>query len=113
MKIIAAAVIASLLFPTIAMADPYEYHRHEVYRSYDTYGQDRDREYRPRRERHRDAGDYVLPVIGGIILGAILTSPRNQNSRPVYQEPTYQSDEVYRQPPPRVYRYDRYCDCYR
>ncbi len=107
---ISAAVLAALLIPSTAMADPYYYPHREVRHSYDRDWHDHDREYHQRNEsrpQRRDAGDYILPVIGGIILGAVLTSSSENQSRPVDQ------DEVYRQPAPRVYRYDRYCDCYR
>ena len=66
----------------------YDYRRYDDYRRDDRW-----------RNEHRDhdAGDVVVPLIGGLILGAIISSSNNQQS----------------QPAPREYRYDPRCDCYR
>ena len=109
MKIIACALIASLVLPTAAMAGPYDYQGRNVYHNYDR-GHDRGYDRRNRHERRERKGDrWVVPALVGLIVGATVVSSTRRNQEP---RPTNQ-DEVYRQPAPRTYVYDYKCDCYR
>jgi hypothetical protein len=108
-NIIAFALVASLALPTAAVAGPYDYQGRDVYRSYER-GDYRGYDRRPRYERReRNSNRWVVPALVGLIVGAtvVSSSRKNQDSRPIDQ------DEVYRQPAPRTYVYDRRCDCYR
>ncbi len=108
MKIIACALIASLVLPSAAIAGPYDYQGRGVHRSYER-GEHRGYDRRPRHERQeRNGNRWVVPALVGVIVGAtVASSTRKNQDRPTDQ------DEVYRQPAPRTYVYDRRCDCYR
>lgn len=92
-KILSALLIFSMATPAFAHERGY----------YDTYGhrwvepryEHSYPRYERRYERRREGGgDVVVPILGGIILGAILTS-QTQKDRD-----------------PKDYRYDTNCDCY-
>lgn len=51
--------------------------------------------------RHSDTGDVLVPLIGGVIIGSIITNSQNRRQDPP------------RRPDPREYRYDESCDCFR
>lgn len=97
---------------TPAMADPYDYNqgwgRHRQY-DYNRGWGGRHRNY----DHHRGtrAEDVVIPIIGGIILGAIISGSNRNDNR--YERRRTDGDYIYRQPPPREYVYDTRCDCYR
>jgi hypothetical protein len=96
------AGLAALGFASQAMADPYNY---PYNRGYNPYYHN---EYRPTYPRRRDAGDVILPLVGGVILGAIISNSSRRNNNP-----RIENERVYRQPAPREYIYDPGCDCYR
>jgi hypothetical protein len=105
----AIALVSASTASAQAYYDTYNHHwvepRVEQYYDRPTYGYG----YRPYPPvyRHRDAGDVILPLIGGAVLGAIISGA----TRP--QQPNYNPNQVYRQPAPRQYNYDPNCDCYR
>jgi len=39
------------------------------------------------RHEHRDRGDWVLPLFGGLVIGGIITDTLHTNDRPVYETP--------------------------
>lgn len=77
-KMLAVVLSLSILAPSVALADNW---RHGHGRHYDYHG-------------HHNSDRWVGPLIGGIILGGVL-SQRNQ---PVYVDPPR-----YHAPPPRYY----------
>lgn len=98
-------ILIALSISTPAMAHGYyDTYRHE-------WHNDRSYEHEYRRNRDRSEGDIVLPLIGGVILGAILNGSQRRDN--TYDRRRTDGDYVYRQPAPREYIYDPRCDCYR
>lgn len=86
-NLIVAIATASLLFSVPAAARDRGYHRGDVYNTSHQY-----------RNYHRDrnnGGKWVAPLIGGIILGAVIS--RSNNREVVVQQP--QDVYVYQTPP--------------
>lgn len=92
-NLLAIAMTASLLFSTQASA-----------RDHGGYRGERTHEYRDHHHRRGGDGRWVAPLIGGIILGAVITSARQDDER--YQR----SERVYEYPRDTYYRpRDQYC----
>lgn len=114
---------AALGVSSQALANPYNYPYNRDYGSYDHYGDEHDwtnrdlglcdrrnyqtscRNYERRVDRNNPER-VIVPLIGGIVIGAIIASA---SKRDRYED----SEVVYRQRAPRRYVYDRRCDCYR
>lgn len=107
--IISAVVSLGVSTPALANHYNYPYNRgyDNGYRQGEHRGYDRgwrDGRYRDREYRNDNPERVIVPLIGGIVLGAIIA---NSNKR------DRDEDIVYRQPAPRRYVYDYRCDCYR
>lgn len=110
-KIITAIVLSSIALTSVP-AMSREYHgqyRESHYRPPNypynrgwtpppPYRDDRYRDYRHHHDDN-DAAEVLVPLIGGVIIGAIIAGSQNDNRD--------------RRPDPREYRYDSRCDCYR
>lgn len=91
-NLIVAIATASLLFSVPAAARDRGYHRGDVYNT--------SHQYRDYHRGHNNGGKWVAPLIGGIILGAIIT---NNNRRTVEQP---RDVYIYREPVPQVTCWD-------
>lgn len=96
-NLIVAIATASLLFSVPAAARDRGYHGRDVYNTSNQYRGYYGGYY---KRHHNDSGKWVAPLVGGIILGAIIS---NNNRRTVDQS---RDVYVYRESVPQVTCWD-------
>lgn len=109
-KIISALALAAMV---LASSPAYAHDRGGYYPPYYPYNQGWTppppqgayRTYEYRRYEYHDNTNVLVPLIGGVILGAIINDSQNR--------PRYQNQDRVQRVISNEYRYDQNCDCYR
>lgn len=107
-KIIAGAVVASLVFSGTAVAGPYDYQPRPSYHSYErSYERHNyDRGYSRRERRKMD--ETVTAAVAGLIIGGLIVNSVQEQPKPVVIQ---QTPDIYVNG--RRFSYDQNCNCYR